>query len=921
MATNVVFNGVSYSVPAEADDGWGPDLSAYLISIASNSFQKTGGSFTLTAEADFGATYGLKSPYYTSKGTNPASSGAVRLANAEGIYWRNAANNANLGLVVNSSNVLQFNGVTLLASGLIVNADIDAAAAIAYSKLNLAGSIVNADISNSAAIAYSKLNLSTSIVNADISASAAIAYSKLNLTGLIVDADIGASAAIALSKLAAVTASRALVSDASGFVSASSVTATELGYLSGVTSAVQTQLDGKIAKSLLTTSGDLIYASGSSTPARLAVGSSGQVLKVVGGAPTWATFSGGINYLSANPDAESDTSGYSTYADSAGSSPVDGTGGSPNITWTRTTSSPLRGSGSFLFTKDAANRQGEGASYDFTIDAADKAKVLKIEFDYIVASGTFTAGNLADRTSSGDSDLTVWVYDVTNSTLIQPSTYRLYSNSSTTPDKFSAYFQSASNSTSYRLIFHNGTTSTSAFAVKFDNFNVGPSTYVYGTPVTDWLAYTPTGSWVTNATYSGFWRRVGDQIQVRAKVVTSGAPTAASLTFSLPSGLTFDTSKLVGTSQDTQNLGIGQILDTGTANYLVGNVGYASSSTVGVYVIGTAATYGGGSAVNATTPFTFGSTDQVSVEFSGPITGWSSSVQMSDSADTRVVAVRVTNSTTSTVGTTPTKIPYANVTYDTHGAWNTAGTFTAPVSGYYRVTVMLTTTALTSTDDTNGRTLDISLYKNGVQYSLIAQNRNTRSTVSHYYEAMGSDTVYCNAGNTLEIYATNTLTGSSTTLIGSADYNHVAIEKVNGPSAIAATETIAAKYTAVNTTTFTTSGVVADFATKVFDTHGAVTTGSGWRFTAPAYGIYHISVGFYPSSTVGLLLNLQKNGSAVERLAEIAASATAKEVSASTEIELNAGDYIDLKGFSGSSTLTFANDAALNRISIFRINK
>lgn len=40
-----------------------------------------------------------------------------------------------------------------------------------------------------------------------------------------------------------VTASRALVSNSSGAVAASSVTATELGYLSGVTSAIQTQLN------------------------------------------------------------------------------------------------------------------------------------------------------------------------------------------------------------------------------------------------------------------------------------------------------------------------------------------------------------------------------------------------------------------------------------------------------------------------------------------------------------------------------------------------------------------------------------------------------------------------------------------------------------------------------------------------------
>lgn len=41
------------------------------------------------------------------------------------------------------------------------------------------------------------------------------------------------------------TASKALVSDANGKVAASSVTSTELGYLSGVTSSIQTQLNAK----------------------------------------------------------------------------------------------------------------------------------------------------------------------------------------------------------------------------------------------------------------------------------------------------------------------------------------------------------------------------------------------------------------------------------------------------------------------------------------------------------------------------------------------------------------------------------------------------------------------------------------------------------------------------------------------------
>lgn len=305
MSTSITFNGSSYTIPATGDDSWGTNVSNYLIAISTGSLQKTGGTFTLTAEVNFGATYGLKVPYIKSQAANPASAGIVRLGNAETIKWRNNANNADLDLTVNSSDFLQFNSNTLLDSsgtgltGLItnamvnasaaiaysklnlsnsiLNADINASAAIAYSKLNLATSIVNADINASAAIAYSKLNLATSIVNADISASAAIAYSKLNLSTSIVDADINASAAIALSKLAALTASRVLVSDGSGFVSASSVTSTTLGYLDA-TSSIQAQLDAKVAKSTLTTKGDIFVATGSATVVRQAIGSDGQVL-------------------------------------------------------------------------------------------------------------------------------------------------------------------------------------------------------------------------------------------------------------------------------------------------------------------------------------------------------------------------------------------------------------------------------------------------------------------------------------------------------------------------------------------------------------------------------------------------------------------------------------------------------------------
>ena len=80
------------------------------------------------------------------------------------------------------------------------------------------------------------------------------ASDALGNAGIITNTSVGASAAIAVSKLAAVTASRVLESDGSGFVSASSVTSTTLGYVDP-TSSIQTQLDTKGTMSSFTLAG------------------------------------------------------------------------------------------------------------------------------------------------------------------------------------------------------------------------------------------------------------------------------------------------------------------------------------------------------------------------------------------------------------------------------------------------------------------------------------------------------------------------------------------------------------------------------------------------------------------------------------------------------------------------------------------
>jgi hypothetical protein len=65
-------------------------------------------------------------------------------------------------------------------------------------------------------------------------------------SGVIVDGDINPTAGITLTKLAPLTANRGVVSNSSGFLISSSATDTEVGYLSGVTSNIQTQLDSKL---------------------------------------------------------------------------------------------------------------------------------------------------------------------------------------------------------------------------------------------------------------------------------------------------------------------------------------------------------------------------------------------------------------------------------------------------------------------------------------------------------------------------------------------------------------------------------------------------------------------------------------------------------------------------------------------------
>jgi hypothetical protein len=67
----------------------------------------------------------------------------------------------------------------------------------------------------------------------------------------------------------------------------------------------------------MTTTGDTIYSSSGSTPARLPIGSTGNVLTVAGGVPTWAAPAGGGKVLQVvyGSSATDTSNATATYAD------------------------------------------------------------------------------------------------------------------------------------------------------------------------------------------------------------------------------------------------------------------------------------------------------------------------------------------------------------------------------------------------------------------------------------------------------------------------------------------------------------------------------------------------------------------------------------------------------------------------------
>lgn len=131
-----------------------------------------------------------------------------------------------------------------------------------------------------------------------------------------------------------------------------------------------------------------------------------------------------------------------------------------------------------------------------------------------------------------------------------------------------------------------------------------------------WKTGTCTSTWTSNTTTSCRYRINGDSIDVQYHAATSGAPTSATLYFSLPSGFTVNTSKVtnfyqIGTSRSDDN----------STSYI--GTAYLDSANGRIYpapgrdAVNTGTSYIQQTHVTQAIPFTFGASDAVFVEALG----------------------------------------------------------------------------------------------------------------------------------------------------------------------------------------------------------------------------------------------------------------------------------------------------------------
>lgn len=173
-------------------------------------------------------------------------------------------------------------GVSSITAGAIVNADINASAAIAWSKM---AALTASRVMITDASGFATTSFATTVLNY-VATLTSDAQAQINSKQ---DTITGAASTVTSANLAV---NKAVVSGAGGKLEAHpNTTLTEIGYVNGVTSSIQTQLNARLSVTLAgVTEGDVVMYNGSAW-VNLGRGTNGQVLTSNASSIGWAAAS------------------------------------------------------------------------------------------------------------------------------------------------------------------------------------------------------------------------------------------------------------------------------------------------------------------------------------------------------------------------------------------------------------------------------------------------------------------------------------------------------------------------------------------------------------------------------------------------------------------------------------------------------
>lgn len=565
--------------------------------------------------------------------------------------------------------------------------------------------------------------------------------------------------------------------------------------------------------------GEVQYADGTVRPEGLWVYKNGAWTPVGSGSGS------SLNYiLDDSSTFEGSIGEWVAYQNTAQTTPVDGSGGSPNITFARNTSSPLNGTADGLLTKDAADRQGEGISCDFSIDNAYKNRPLKIKFNY-AASANFVNGSIDGVTPS---DIQVFLLDTT---LTQFQS--VFPNTLDGSGQFIGEFQASAN-TDYRLILHIRSTNALAYTLQVDNFEVSPVDEAFIQADSDWYNLNYTTSNFTNfgtvTNISLFGKKQGPDLLIEGSF-TPGTTAAGEGRISLPSGL------LVGSSLSVLTY-VGNarsaVTSTNTINVLaISGLNYVTFS-------GNNGTSAQLTNTNASTLFT--SSAKVSISFRVPIQGWTSGYATPGVSAQNVPVQFSAYKSAGSITANTTIASWTGTFTDSVGAWNgTTGQYTVKIPGIYNIVF----TEQTASSDLEYPQIRV----NGTIFSTGTGGGSTNSRKIAYLKK------YLNVGDVVTVdHSGNATIATNTT--GTI----LSIEKVNDPSAFLNIPKVATikDVKAANTDggTFTSGSFVTRTLNTLSDPFGIVSLASN-QFTLQP-GTYSIKV-YAPAFRVDSHLSKLRN--------------------------------------------------------------